>query len=209
MTPDSVTSVLGAWGYPAYVVLFLATTVGSPITEDLLLLTGGYLVSARIFRWPVLLPLSYACVLGTDSIVYGYGRLLRTRSLDRTSWLRRVVRPAQLRLATRWFGRFGNGVVCLARLVPGTRTLVFVTAGVRGLPYGRFLLLDALASAFYVPAVIALGAALGEHLGDVREALIWLAERIQWVLGLLVLLLVLRHLWRRRLRRWLDDLVGS
>ena len=124
MTPDPVAQFLGTWGYPAYVLLFLATGFGSPVTEDLLLLTGGYLVAAGIFSWPVALPLSYGCVLATDVIIYSLGARLRTHSLARDGLVRRLVRPAHLRIATRWFGRFGDPVVFVARLLPGTRLIV-------------------------------------------------------------------------------------
>jgi len=42
--------------------------------------------------------------------------------------------PAHLRVATRWFSRFGDRIVFFARLLPGTRLLVFLTAGVRAMP---------------------------------------------------------------------------
>lgn len=201
MSADPVAQFLGAWGYPAYVVLFLATAFGSPITEDLLLLTGGYLVTAGIFSWPVALPLSYACVLLTDVTIYSLGTRLRTHSLARDGLLRRLVRPAHLRIATRWFGRFGDGVVFLARLVPGTRLLVFLTAGVRAMPLGRFLLMDGLASALYVPALLFLGAKLGEQVSRVDRALDWVGDRVFWLIALVAAMALVRVLWRRYLER--------
>lgn len=201
MTPDPVAQFLGTWGYPAYVLLFLATAFGSPVTEDLLLLTAGYLVAASIFSWPVALPLSFCCVLSTDVIIYALGARLRTHSLARDGLLRRLVRPAHLRIATRWFGRFGDPVVFVARLVPGTRLIVFLTAGVRAMPLGRFLLMDALASAIYVPAMLLLGVKLGEQVGRVDRALDWVGDRVLWLIAIVAAVALLRHLWRRYLER--------
>lgn len=206
MTPNPVAQFLGTWGYPAYVLLFAATGVGSPITEDLLLLTAGYLVSARVFSWPVVLPLSYACVLMTDGILYGIGRYLRTHSFKRDGMLRRIVRPAQLRLATRWFGRFGDGIVFVARLVPGTRLLVFLTAGARAMPPRRFFLMDGAASLIYVPVLLLAGAKLGERIGDVDQALGWIGDRVTWVVAIVAVAAIVRYLWRRRLRKYLERL---
>ncbi len=201
MTPDPVAQFLGTWGYPAYVLLFLATGFGSPITEDLLLLTGGYLVAAGIFGWPVALPLSYGCVLGTDVIIYSLGARLRTHSLARDGLLRRLVRPAHLRIATRWFGRFGDPVVFVARLLPGTRLIVFLTAGVRAMPLARFVLMDALASLIYVPVMLLIGFKLGEQVGRVDRALDWVGDRVLWLIALVAAVALLRHLWRRYLER--------
>ena len=68
MTADAVAELLRAWGYPAYFLLFLAAAFGSPVTEDLLLLIGGYLIGAGIFVWPVTLPLALLGVVVTDAI---------------------------------------------------------------------------------------------------------------------------------------------
>jgi membrane protein DedA with SNARE-associated domain len=201
MTPDAVAQLLGTWGYPAYVLLLLATALGSPVTEDLLLLTGGYLVSAGIFSWPVALPLSFACVMASDLTLYTIGRRLRSHSLSRSGLVRRLVRPAHLRIATRWFGRFGDPVVFLARLVPGTRLLVFLTAGVRAMPPGRFLLMDGMASVIYVPTTMWLGVKLGEQQGRLDRALGWVGDRVLLLIGLAAAVLLVRHLWRSYLER--------
>jgi membrane protein DedA with SNARE-associated domain len=137
-------------------------------------------------------------------MLYGFGRYLRTHSLKRHSVLRRIVRPAQLRLATRWFGRFGDGIVFAARLIPGTRLLVFLTAGARAMPLRRFLLMDGLASLLYVPALLWLGAKLGERIGDIDHALAWVGDRVTWVLAAVALAAIVRYLWRRRLRKYLE-----
>lgn len=201
MPSDPVAQFLGTWGYPAYVVLFAATAFGSPVTEDLLLLTAGYLVAAGVFSWPVALPLSFGCVLATDVTIYTLGARLRSHSLSRDGLVRRMVRPAHLRIATRWFGRFGDRIVFFARLVPGTRLLVFMTAGVRAMPIGRFVLMDGLASLVYVPALLFAGVKLGEQLGRVGGALDWVADRITWVLLIVAVVALARHLWRRYLER--------
>jgi membrane protein DedA with SNARE-associated domain len=164
MPPNEIAEFLAVWGYPAYLALFLACAAGSPITEDLLLLLGGYLIGAGIFSWNVALPLSFVAVVTTDAIFYAFGRKLRQQS-RRRGFVRRVVRPGRLRIATRWFARFGDRVVFLSRLMPGTRLVVFVSAGVRGMPLARFLAYDALASLIWVPALLWLGAELGERVG--------------------------------------------
>jgi membrane protein DedA with SNARE-associated domain len=204
MPPDPVAHFLVTWGYPAYAAAFIATAFGSPVTEDLLLLTGGYLVGTGIFSWPLAAPLSVVCVVATDCIIYSFGRLLRSRSLKRSSWLRWIVRPAQLRLATRWFGRFGEWIVFIARLTPGTRLVVFLTAGVRGMPLWRFALIDAAATVIYVPALMLIGAKLGERIGSVDHALQWIADRAFQAIVVVAVLLALRVVWQRWTRTVVD-----
>src|SRR5688500_9464711 len=52
MDPHSLLTLLETWGYAALLVLLIATGIGSPIPEDLLLLTAGYLIFAGVFLWP-------------------------------------------------------------------------------------------------------------------------------------------------------------
>jgi membrane protein DedA with SNARE-associated domain len=200
MNPETVAEFVRTWGYPAYTVLLLLTAVGSPMTEDLLLLVAGYLVSADVFSWRVVLPLSYVGVVGTDCIYYTYGRKLRSHSL-RGGWIRRIIRPARVRLATRWFARFGDGLVFVARLIPGTRMVVFVSAGAHGVPLWRFILLDALASAIWVPLLLLAGNAMGERIGGLHRGIEWLTDRIQWLILLVVVGFVLRRIWLNRERK--------
>ena len=201
MSPDPVAQFLLTWGYPAYVAAFIATAFGSPVTEDLLLLTGGYLIGTGVFSWPIAAPISIVCVVITDCIIYSFGRLIRTRSLKKDSWLRRIIRPAQLRLATRWFSRFGEWVVFLSRLTPGTRLLVFVTAGVRGMPIWKFALYDAAATAIYAPVLLLVGAKVGERIGSVDHALELVADRAFLVIVAIAALLAGRYAWRRWTQR--------
>lgn len=205
MTHDEALAFLGTWGYSAYFVLFLATAVGSPLTEDLLLLLGGYLIGGGVFAWPVTLPVAFAGVLATDCALYMFGRQLRAHSLRR-GFVRRFIRPGRLRVATRWFARYGDWLVFLARLTPGTRIVVFVSAGLRGMSFWRFLTYDASASAIWVPALLWVGAALGQHIGGVNEALDWVGGRVILVVIAAALILVARELWLARAQRRTGDL---
>ena len=45
------------------------------------------------------------------------------------------MRPGHLRVATRWFAKYGNWIIFIARLTPGTRLIVYISAGVRGSLY--------------------------------------------------------------------------
>ena len=52
MTPATLAELLGEWGYPTYLLLLVATGIGSPIPEDLILAIAGYLIFAGAFSWP-------------------------------------------------------------------------------------------------------------------------------------------------------------
>jgi membrane protein DedA with SNARE-associated domain len=194
MTPEGIAALLHAWGYPTYFALFVASAFGSPLTEDLLLLVGGYLIGAGIFTWPATLVIALAGVLATDTVLFAFGRKLRQHTLRR-GFVRRFIRPGRLRVATRWFARFGDRVVFVSRLVPGTRLLVFVSAGVKGMPLAKFLAYDFAAALIWVPLLLASGAFLGERVGGLHQVLEWIGHRVIWLAGALAGLFVARQIW--------------
>jgi membrane protein DedA with SNARE-associated domain len=196
MDAGAATQFLGTWGYPAFVGLLIVTAFGSPLPEDLLLLAGGYLISVDVFSWPLAFPLAMVGVTGSDTLLYLAGRQIRQRSTlqGRVS---RLVRPGRLRLAARWFGRFGDWAIFVSRLVPGTRTLVFVAAGMRRVHPLKFCLLDALGALVWITLLFMAGAFLGEHLGDLSNAIRLIRQSVIWIIVGLLLLVLLRIWWGR------------
>jgi membrane protein DedA with SNARE-associated domain len=199
MTPEGTSALLGTWGYPAYLALFLLTALGSPITEDLLLLVGGYLIGAQVFTATPTFVTAYLGLLGADLTVYMYGRKLRSHKLRRR-FIRHVIRPGRLRLAGRWFARFGDWIVVLARFVPGTRMLVFASAGLRGMSLARFLAFDAVAGFVWVVLMLVVGERVGERIGNLEHAFRLVGDYVFWILLAVVAGVWFRH-WRLREER--------
>ena len=118
MSAARLAELLESWGYAAYLLLLGITGAGSPIPEDLILATAGYMISAGIFSWP--------------------GRM----------------------------------------------------------PFGRFLLLDAAGAVLWVPAVLLLGARIGEEIGGLDRLVASAGRSAVWA-GVTILILVLAwSLWR-------------
>ena len=195
MDPATVSNVLGTWGYPALLLLLILTGIGSPIPEDLLLLTAGYLVYIDVFFWPVALAVCMAGVVASDLMLYAAGRHLAWHSARVAEG--RLLSPERLRRTTRWFGRLGDRLVFIARLTPGTRALVFVTAGVRAVPASSFLRYDVLGAALWVPLMLVVGYASGSRIGNLHDAMNWLNRSAAWAIALAALLLVIWLSWGR------------
>jgi membrane protein DedA with SNARE-associated domain len=116
-----------------------------------------------------------------------------------------VIRPGRLRLAARWFSRYGQWVVFAARFLPGTRVIVFVSAGLRGMKPTRFLVLDGVAAAFWVPLVLAVGHWAGERIGGLGRTIEIVGDRVFWILAAVVGLHLARRWWLTRERRLVGD----
>jgi membrane protein DedA with SNARE-associated domain len=193
MDPHELSELVGAWGYLALLALFLATGVGSPIPEDVLLMTTGYLLFAGALEWPAAWAVALAGVVASDLILFLAGRQAASRASRRQD--DHFLSRARLSAATRWFDRAGDPLILLARLVPGTRAVVFFTAGLRSVPASTFLVYDGVGALVWVPAMLAVGQAAGPRLGELEM----MVERVQsgafWVLLAAAGLLVL---WRTR-----------
>lgn len=195
MDPQWAIAFLEDWGYIAFTGLLLATGVGSPLPEDLLLLIGGYLISAGVFSWPATLPLALVGVVGSDVMLFVAGGRLRRHARTR-AWIRRMA--ARQGLSMRWLRHYGAVAVFFARLVPGTRYLCFIGAGLNGVPLRRFLLFDLLGSVIWVPLLLLVGDRIGDQIGGVEALLQGIGRTVLW---LVVLTIVGVTVWRRFVAR--------
>jgi membrane-associated protein len=193
--PLVLAEFIALWGYPALFALLLLTGIGSPIPEDLVLLMGGYLVFVGATTWPLTLTVSLVGVVGSDTVLYSAGRHVACRS--RSNLEERVLSPAHLRRVTSWFARFGAVTVFGARLVPGTRALVFGAAGLHGLPASRFLISDALGALIWVPLLLNVGHRLGDRVGDLNALLQWTQHGGAWLAAFAAMLLIVWLIWGR------------
>lgn len=195
MDPNTVSALLGTWGYAALLLLLILTGVGSPIPEDLLLLTAGYLVFSEVFQWPVALGVSLAGVIVSDLMLYSAGRHIAWRSACGPE--SHYLSAARLQRVTWWFTRCGDVLILVARLTPGTRAVVFITAGIHAVRVSTFLRYEVLGAAIWVPAMLAAGHAAGGHLGGIADVIALLARGAAWVVAVAGVLLVVWLYWGR------------
>jgi membrane protein DedA with SNARE-associated domain len=94
-----------------------------------------------LFSWLICI----GAVLGTDLFLFMIGRLGGPKLMNR-KWVQRVLKPERVQTFARKFQEKGIWFMLTARLIPGWRTAVFITAGVIHFPVQRFILADAISS---------------------------------------------------------------
>lgn len=148
-------SAVHFWKYAGVFGALIAAGFGAPIPEELPIATGGVLVGRDWnnpdgLRWYIMLPV---CILGVvicDVLLYGVGRKWG-RQLTRNSWVqRRLLSQERFRKIEKNFHDYGIRILLIARLLPGIRTPVFLSAGIVKLPFRRFLIADIL---YAIPGV--------------------------------------------------------
>lgn len=167
----------------SYAGLFLALLLcgcGLPVPEDLVLLTGGFLVYRGITTYPVTLAISLVGVVAGDNSLFFLGRRFGTGLI---SYLQ-IWGPDSQRRVDRlkeFMHRHGHLAIFYARFLAGLRALVYVTAGSVGVDFGRFLLYDTLGALISVPIVVTIGCFFGPQ---IERAVSYLGglQRVIWVI---------------------------
>lgn len=134
------------YGYLGVFVALLAAGFGFPIPEELPVITAGIMVGHEdtTLRWYYMLLVVMAGVVFGDGVLYGIGRTWGRRLLDLPFVRRNFVPHEKQEQIEKNFAERGIWVLLGARLLPGIRAPVFIMAGMLRVPFGRFLLADAI-----------------------------------------------------------------
>ena len=191
-----VLDVIGALGYLGLALLLIAENLFPPIPSEVVLPLAGFLVGrGELNLWGALTAATFGSVAGAV-VLYGLGRWGGRRLVLRYGkWLR--VDEEGLRRAEGWFGRYGDWIVLVARVVPVARSIVSVPAGTAKMPLPRFVVLTTVGSAAWNGFLIGAGVALGANWRVVQN---WVGSYSEGVLvfgtAAVALFLLLRHFRR-------------
>ena len=186
-------------GYVAVFAALLLCGAGIPLPEDITLVAGGVIAGLGYANVHAMAAVALVGVLAGDAAMFLLGHRYGARIMrwPPVAWL---FTPARYAKVQEKFARYGNRLLFLARLLPGMRTAVYLSAGAtHRVSFLRFLLLDGLAALISVPVWVYLGYAGANN----RE---WLAMWIgrgqhgAWILAGLLALALLMLWWRRRRR---------
>jgi len=155
--------LVSSWGYVAIFVTMTGESAGLPISSEIVVPLGGALASQGKLNF-ILVVLVASVANLTGSLVAFY----LTRRFGERVVLSRAGRWAglsrgHLRLANRFFGRFGLWAVLVGRLLPIVRTYISFPAGLSKIGYTRFTLATLAGAIPWNLALAFAGLKLGEH----------------------------------------------
>lgn len=141
---------INSWGHLGVFIAILLTGLGFPMPEELPIVIGGAMAhSGEVYTWSML----PVCILGViigDSFLYLIGRFWGTRLVQLPIIRKRLLAPERLASISANFQEYGVKILLFARLTPGIRAPIFLTAGITKLPITHFLLADAI---YAIPGV--------------------------------------------------------
>jgi membrane protein DedA with SNARE-associated domain len=133
-------SLVGTWGLLAIFVTMTAESAGLPISSEIVVPLGGALASQGKLNLVLVIAVASLANLTGSLIAFWltrrYGERIVLSRLGRRLGLSR----GHLRLANRFFERFGLWAVFVGRLLPIVRTYISFPAGVSKIGYVRFVL---------------------------------------------------------------------
>ena len=179
-------SLVSTWGYIAIFVTMVGESAGLPISSEIVVPLGGALASQGKLNFVlVVLVASVANLTGSLIAFYltrRYGERVVLSRAGRWAGLSR----GHLRLANRFFDRFGLWAVFVGRLLPIVRTYISFPAGLSKIGYLRFTLATLAGAVPWNLALAYAGLKLGQHYQTVATTLGPFA--IPFAIGVVILL---------------------
>ncbi|MGD0922436.1 MAG: DedA family protein [Terriglobia bacterium] len=187
-----IISVISSTGYVGIVLLMAIESACIPLPSEVIMPFSGYLVSVGRFKlaW-VAVAGALGCNLG--SFVAYYVGSLGGRPLVEKYGRYVLVTRHDLALADRFFARYGDWAVFIARLLPVVRTFIALPAGIARMNVLRFHLYTFLGSLPWCWVLAYAGFKLGERY----------FHRFDTVIGILIVLgavWFIHNRWKNRLR---------
>lgn len=190
-----IKNVLSTVGYPGVFLLMTIEGFGIPIPSELTMPFSGFLTTTAggsKFLLPAAIAVGAAGEITGGIIAYVLGYLGGRPVLERYG--RAVLlSPEELERAEVWFGKYGDWVVLITRLLPAIRSFIALPAGVVRMPFWRFLLYGAIGSAVWCSVLAIIGRTLGQHWQTLSTDL----RRYDVVIVVVVVLLIAFAVYKR------------
>ena len=191
----SLTSLVATYGLIAIFLTMAGESAGLPISSEIVVPLGGALASQGKLNFVLVVLVSSAANLAGSLIAFWltrqYGERVVLSRAGRWAGLSR----GHLRLANRFFDRFGLWAVFAGRLLPIVRTYISFPAGLSKIGYVRFTLATTAGAIPWNLALAYAGYKLGQHYEAVAATLGPFAIPI--AIGVVILLAVAWWFGRR------------
>ena len=200
---DFVSQAYDTMGWPGVVLLMAIESVFFPLPSEVVMPLSGWMLIADkdLSAWYLLLAGFYGAVgsLIGALIIYAIGAWGGRPLLERYGRYV-LISDRDLRVADRWFEKYGTWAVFLSRLVPVARSLISLPAGITRMHPALFILLTFVGSFLWSLGLASAGYLLGENWESLREIMRPFDIPILIGMALAVAIYVYRHVRHRRKR---------
>lgn len=185
---------------PVLFGLLLLSGFNVPISEDLVIITGGVLVTTCIpdhYLYLYLWIFAGAWISAWEA--YWIGRILGPK-LYNISWFNWVINAKRIDRLHHYYEKFGAFTFIIGRFFPGgVRNALFMTAGMGKMPFPVFILRDGVAAIISTNFFFYLGHLFAENYHLIVHYFVKY-DRIALGLILLIVILFILYFWIKKVR---------
>lgn len=181
-------------------LLLMLAGLNFPISEDVMLITGGAIASTcipehtlHLFIW-----IYFGCWISAWE-AYWIGRLLGPK-LYNIPWFKRFINPKKIENLHYYYEKFGVFTFIVGRFIPGgVRNALYISSGLGKMPFLKFILRDGFACLISSNVLFFLGYKFGENY---QHVLGYLKTYSFFILGTIVLALTSLSIyyWRKKIK---------
>lgn len=181
------------YGFWAILVLMAAESACLPVPSEPVMIFGGYLVYNNSLSFTAVVVAGTLGNLLGSLAAYWFGE--RSEEAIYARYSNTPLVGHKLKIAERWFAKYGEPAVFFARLLPVVRTFISLPAGIAHMSFVRFLAYTIVGSVMWNAALTYLGFLAGPHW---KETLALAHEWTYVALGVAVIGVALAIWWGRR-----------
>lgn len=157
--------ITGLFNHFGYIVLFVALTlelIAVPTPGETLMMYCGFLVFQGSLNWVLSILVAVLGVICGITISYFIGHALGASFFKKYgSYIH--MGPEKMEKTSKWFERYGNGLLIIAYFIPGVRHVTGYFSGITKIPYKRFALNAYIGAFIWTSTFILLGKTLGSN----------------------------------------------
>lgn len=167
----TLTHLVATYGLIAIFITMAGESCGLPISSEIVVPLGGALASQGKLSFVLVVLVASVANLGGSLIAFYLTRRFGTRFVLSRAGRWMGLRQGHLRLAHRFFDRWGQWAVFAGRLLPIVRTYISFPAGISDIGYARFSIATLAGAILWNFALAYAGYNLGEHYQQVASTI--------------------------------------
>lgn len=162
-----IITVISTMGYGGIVLLMAIESACIPLPSEIIMPFAGYLVfKGEMTLWGIALAGAVGCVVG--SIPAYYLGMYGGRPLVARYGKYVLISKRDLDMADRWFEKYGDIIIFIARLLPAVRTFIAFPAGVARMNMTKFIAYTFVGSLIWCWVLGYAGMKFGQHWEDLK-----------------------------------------
>ncbi len=191
------TVIVSDYSYLAVFLFLFSLSFALPVSEEVALLTVGYLTREGLIAFPYSIIVSFLGIMAGDLFLFFLGRFAGSFILE-SRLFQKLFKKENIERGKVFIEENGPKVVFISRFVLGVRATTMVASGTLKMKVRIFILFDFLAMMLFLPILEFIGYFLAENLDSSISVVnkIGIVGLVVFIIGVLVF--ATKRFWKTR-----------